>query len=238
MVDPFGRAIADFHRGEQTEPLVQRDGQTEIDHPIEELYFQSFEPDSAGDAWIESYLSGPLLDVGAGAGRHSRYFQDRFETVAIEVSENLVETMRDRGVEDARLGDMFDLREDFGTNRFAAVLSIGTQIGLAGSLPGVESTLDDLAFVTESEATAIVDNYDPTEPDVTELLGYREDVPAGLAFRVMHFEYEGVIGPTLLFRLFSPDRLREAASETPWSIVDVDRPADNSFYYRAALSKA
>ncbi len=106
-------------------------------------------------------MDGSLLDMGAGAGRDALYYQERFETVAIEVSERLVEVMRDRGVNDARLADMFALRDHFDRDRFRSAHAIGTQVGLAGSMAGVRQFLDDLAFVTTPDATAVLDNYAP-----------------------------------------------------------------------------
>ncbi|TKX83798.1 class I SAM-dependent methyltransferase, partial [Halorubrum sp. SS5] len=216
MTDAFGRAIRDHHRGERTAPLRQGDGGETREHPIEAFYFTEFDPES--DAWLASRLDGPLVDLGAGAGRHALRFQERFETVAVESSPALVETMRERGVADAREGDMFALREAFERDRFAAAIAIGTQIGLAGSTRGLSAFLGDLAFVTTPDATAVVDCYDPDYPEAADLLGYREDPTPGLAGRVMWFAYDGERDPTLRFTLFSPDRLREAAIGTGWTV--------------------
>lgn len=235
MPDPFGRAVRDHHRGERTEPLTLRDGAETDDHPIERYYFEPFDGTGHGK-WLRSWLDGPLLDLGAGAGRHALYFQERFETVAIEVSDALVETMRERGVEDARRGDMFDLRSQFERDRFQSALAIGTQMCLAGSMNGLRQFLADLAHVTTPDATAVVHSYDPTVEETTELLGYRRDPTPGLAHRVLTFEYEDAVGEILSFRLFSPERLREATVATPWTVAEVVRPNWGGSY-RAALRK-
>lgn len=234
--DPFGRALRDFHRGDMSEPLVQRDGDEVLDHPVEALYFDAFGPETAGGEWLASRLDGPLLDVGAGVGRHARHFQEEFETVAIEVSDRLVETMCDRGVRDVRRGDLFDLPGAFDRDRFQSVLVVGTQLGLAGSTWGLHECLGDLAHVTRPDATAVVDCYDPEHDGIEDLLGYRADPTPGLAHRVFHFEYAGETGRTLLFRLFSPDQLREATAGTGWKLDAVRRSPGES-YYRAALTK-
>ena len=254
--DPYGRAIRDHHFGKRTEPLLDVDGAETREHPIERFYFGEFDPETAPDGeWIAERLDGPLLDLGAGAGQHALYFQERFETVAIDVSEHLVAVMRDRGrqttsdgqserarsdygVEDARRADMFSLRETFERDRFRSALANGTQIGLAGSMRGLSEFLGDLAHVTTPDATAVVDAHDPTRENATELLGYRPDPTPGLAHRTYHFEYEGEVGPTLQFRLFSPDRLREAAVGTGWEVADVARKeGDAGVHYRAALAR-
>ena len=232
--DPYGRAIRDFHRGEQEEPLVDVCGDETREHPIERFYFGEFE----GDDWLESRLEGPLLDMGAGAGRHALYFQERFETVAIDVSDHLAETMRERGVEDARRADMFALRESFDRDRFRSAHAHGTQLGLAGSMAGLRRFLGDLAHVTTPDATAVVDANDPDHEDAREIMGHRPDPTPGLAYRVYHFEYGGDRSEPLLFRLFSPDRLREAAIGTGWAVDEIRRgPDGHGQYYRAALEK-
>jgi SAM-dependent methyltransferase len=236
--DPYGRAILDYHRGEQDEPLYDVDGNATRDHPIRGFYFRPFEADTESSEWVESWLDGPLLDLGAGAGRHALYFQERFEVVAVDASEHLVAVMRDRGVEDARHADMFELREEFERNRFRSVLSIGTQMNLAGSMQGLRKFLGDLASVTTPNATAVVDSYDPEVAKTVESFGFRPDPAPGLAYRVYHYEYEDDVGPTLLFRLFSPDRLREAAAGTGWAVAEVrHHPPSDSVQYRAALRK-
>ncbi|MHB9286599.1 class I SAM-dependent methyltransferase [Halobacteriales archaeon Cl-PHB] len=238
MADPFGQAILDHARGERDEPLLQRDGQQEIEHPIEALYFDGVETDANHVTWLDDRVEAPLLDVGAGAGRHVLHFQEAFETVAVEVSDTLVTAMDERGVEDARQGDLFDLTRNFEPDRFRTVLVVGTQLGLGTSMRGVREGLAELATVTTDDATAIVDSYDPSHPDAEEMLGRRDDPTPGAAFRVMHFEYEGIVGETLLFRVFDADWLREVVEPTDWSVADVQRSDDWGMgYYRAALTK-
>ncbi|WP_138006573.1 class I SAM-dependent methyltransferase [Halalkalirubrum salinum] len=233
--DAFGRAVYDHYRGEQAGPLWQCDGPDRREHPIEAFYFEPYDPKSHCGSWIDSQLSGPLIDIGAGAGRDTLYFQEQFETVAIDASPALVQTMDDRGVEDARVGDMFGLRSEFDRDRFAAALVYGTQLGLAGSIAGIRSFLCDLAYVTEPGATAVVDGYDPTAIESGDRLGYRRDPTPGLAHRVMWFEYDGEVDPVLQFRLFSPGRLREAAIGTGWELADVTRREPGAAHYLAAL---
>ena len=212
--DPFGRAIRDHYLGERDEPLIDRDGDETREHAIERWYFGEYEPTE----WFDSLIEGPLLDMGAGVGRDTLYFQERFEAVAIEVSEHLVETMKDRGVEDARHADMFTPRDYFERDRFRTALSNGTQLGLAGSMASVRQFLSALAYVTTPDATAILDNYAPEKDQTQDLFAYREDPAPSLAYRVFHCEYEGAVGRTLLFRLFGVDRLREATIGTPWEV--------------------
>ena len=235
MADAFGRALLDHYRGDRDAPLRQRDGDDALTHPIADFYFNDF-ADVPDAAWLESHLEGPLLDVGAGAGRDALYFQERFETVALEVSESLVTLLRERGVENVVHGDMLALCEHVDPDRFRSALIVGTQLGLVKSMAGLRAFLEDLAVVTTADATAVVDAYDPTYEGADEMLGFRADPAPGLAYRVLHYEYEDRQGETLLFRLFSPDRLEDAAADTEWGVADIRRPHD-AYYYRALLAK-
>jgi len=235
MADPFGRAIRDHHLGEREHPLVDRDGDTTREHPIEQFYFSGVEDTNI--AWLDEHLSGPLLELGAGAGRHALVLQERYETVATEVSEPLVRTMRERGVADARRADMFDLRAAFEADRFGSAFARGTQVGLAGSLDALTEFLQDLAAVTTPRATAVLDAIDPGHERAADLIGHRPDPTPGLAHRAYHERYRGEVGETLLFRLFSPERFRQATLDTPWHVHDVRRSAASSAHYQVALSK-
>ncbi len=174
--------------------------------------------------------------MGAGVGQHSLYFQEHFETVAIEISEHLVATLRDRGVNDARQADMFALRESFGQNRFRSAFAHGTQVGAAGSRGGLRQFLGDLAYVTTDDATAIIDGNDPDHEHAPRLFGYRADPAPGLGFRIYHFEYEGAVSEPLLLRLVSPSRLRDVVVGTGWEVAEIRR-GENGHYYRAVLTK-
>ncbi|RRJ28063.1 methyltransferase domain-containing protein [Halocatena pleomorpha] len=238
-LDPFGRAIYDHHRGDRGEPLLQHGGNETRAHPIESFYFERYDPDSDRGAFLDAWLSGPLLDIGAGVGRDSLYFQQQFETVAIEVSDHLTETMRERGVADARTVDMFALEEAFDRDRFGSVLVYGTQIGLTRSMQGLRQFLGALAYVTDHEGTVVLHGIDPDRGEPSELPGFRSDPTPGLAYRVLQFEYEGQRGEPLLFRLFSPDRLREAVVGTGWRVTELGGSSDlDDPHYQAALTKS
>ncbi len=239
MSDPFAQALHDYHTGSQTEPLYTCDGQQRIEHPIGEFYFKPFPgPEDTYAPWLESQLSGPLLDVGAGVGKHTLHFQDRFETTAIEVHPLLVECLKERGVTDARTGNMFELTEQFEANQFQSVLLYGTQIGLVKSRTGLTELLDTIAHITTADGTVVFDCYDPTIDGTADLLGYRHDPTHGLGFRVFSFEYDGVRGQPLLFRLFSPNRIREVCQKTVWRVADTWQPEEKAAgHYLVALEK-
>jgi SAM-dependent methyltransferase len=220
----------DHHRGEREAPLIDRDGDERREHPIEAYYFGNHDPESM----FAPRVDGPLLDIGAGAGRDTLYFQDIVETVALQVSGHLVTLLAERGVEDARLGTMFSLTEQFERNRFGTALAIGTQVQLAASDHALREFLADLAYVTKPDGVALLHGYDPAAAAEEEVFADRPDPTSGIAYRVYHSEYEGEVGETLLFRLFSVERLREATVGTPWYVADSKQ---DGVTWRAVLEK-
>lgn len=231
MPDPFAQALYDFHFDEMRGPLLYRRGEETQEVGIE-FYFDTVAFDGS---WLESLLDGPLLDMGAGAGRHSLYFQDQFETVAIEQNEMLVEILRDRGVTDARRVNMFALPDTFEANTFGSAIAFGTQVGLSRSMQGLGQFLSDLSCVTTPDATVIIDGYDPEHEKTKEKLDYYEDSSKGLAYRLLQMEYDGVLGEPWLYRLFAPDRVREVTTNTEWKVAEVTYGPEH--IYQVALRK-
>lgn len=235
MDDPFGQALLDHYRECRENPLLQCDGPNQHEHRIDEFYFNSYFslPESG---WIENQLRGPLLDIGAGAGRDTLYFQTHFETIAIEISEQLVTLLNERGAKDARFGDMFEVRDQFPEDRFQSILISGTQLGQATSILGLRKLLNDFAYITTDTGTAVIDAYDPNYEGATEMLGYRDDPTPGIGYRTVYYQYENAQSEIVLTLLFSPERLREVTISTDWTVREIRRPRD-SYYYRAALEK-
>lgn len=242
--DALGTAMYDYQRhGEVLGKCIYRDGEDVQDARIGGFYFAPREEWSEDTIELLETLEGPVVDVGCGAGQHSVWLQDRgTEVVAFDVSPGAVAAARDRGVEDARVLDMFEVAQEFPRDRFRSALVSGTQACLAGSLPGVSEFLADLALVTDEEGIAVVDSYVPQDLD-GDFFGYRPDPRRGICHRTMHFEYEReadgeserLVGRNLHFLLFDPDRLVEAAIGTPW---ELERVFPGTGFYKAVLRKA
>lgn len=236
--DPLGRAIYDHVSDRPVGDLVYRDGGETEPHDVAGTYFT--DPADWAPAWRQRLgsLDGSILDVGCGTGKYATWLAaSGREAVGIDTSPMAIETARQRGLDDALVMDMFTL--GFERDRFRSALVVGTQSGLAGSLPGVSAFLTDLARVTTGDATAIVDSYDPAELDPADFIGYRPDPRQGVARRAFHFEYdrpdgEREVGAALSFILFGPDRLRDLLVGTPWELTAV---WPQSAYYRAKIEK-
>ncbi|WP_266079350.1 class I SAM-dependent methyltransferase [Haladaptatus caseinilyticus] len=236
QADPLGQAMLDYQQGGLRGSCQYRDGADTQNGHIYEHYFRPPEEWSNDLKALLDSLESPVVDVGCGSGHYTEYLQEQGEVVGIDVSPGAIEAARERGIENVRVMDMFEL--EFPRNRFQSALVNGTQIGLAQSLAGARDFLTDVARITADDGVTVVDNYDPSALDPSEFFGYRPDPRRGVAHRTFHFEYvrdgEREVGRDLHFVLFSPDRLRDVTVGTQWEVAEVQA---NEGYYKAVLEK-
>lgn len=103
---------------------------------------------------------GPVLDLGAGAGRASLYLQERgLRVTAVDASPRGTSARR-RGVADVRLGDVNDPPAD---QPWAGVLLLCGNLGLGGSWEGNRRLLARLAELVLPGAVLAGDSVTPTD---------------------------------------------------------------------------
>jgi SAM-dependent methyltransferase len=168
MIDPsedaFGAALVDYLEGRDVPELVLEtdDGGTgPALHP--EWFFRSFD---RWEWWDRKLLAlvehGPVLDLGAGAGRASVYLQERgLPVTAVDASPGAVEVCRRRGVGDVRLGEVNDPPAD---QRWAGMLLLCGNLGLGGSWEGNRRLLARLAELAAPGAVLVGDSVTPDGP--------------------------------------------------------------------------
>lgn len=202
-MDPFGRALFDYHQGETDAVVTFRteDGAPH-EQPIGRFWDDEDMPEI--DSVALSACRAPVLDLGAGAGRHSLNLQRRgLSVTAIDVSHLAVEVMSARGVRDARCTDIFTFQGE----PFATVLLLGGGFGMAGTLDGLERLLAHVRTFLAPDGRILGDTADPgpsTEPSVGSA---SEEV----SFRL---EYKDLVGPWSRWVNVAPVTLAARAAAT------------------------
>ncbi|MFC6974898.1 class I SAM-dependent methyltransferase [Halomicroarcula sp. GCM10025709] len=219
--DAFGRMVRDFHRDAVDEqPRYRRlDGSTGPAHLA-----GYFEPPSAWHDFERTLLaecSGRVLDAGCGAGRHALALDDRgYDLLAFDRSPGAVAVARDRGVDQAVVGD---IRAPPVTGPFDTVVAFGKQLGVGSSVATLQTTLRALAGVVAPGGRLLADLDD-----------CRRDAPdrtwvGNAAVRRFRVEYDGLTGPWTDLLLVDPARFEQALDGTYWRLervlgADRDRP--------------
>ena len=184
-MDPFGRALLDYHRGETDAVVIFRteDGVAH-DQPIAR-YFWDDEDTPEVERVALAACRAPVLDVGAGAGRHSLHLQRQgLSVTAIDVSPLAVEVMAARGVRDVRCADVFT----FHGGPFATVLLLGGGLGMAGTLVGLDRLFAHARTLLVPGGRILGDSADPgpsTEPSAG----------AGSEEVTFRLEHKDLVGP-------------------------------------------
>ena len=156
--DAWGSALADHMDGRSVRRLDLEVDDGSIGpgmHP--EWFFRAerdWEPEER--QLIDLVTEGPVLDLGAGAGRVALHLQDRgLRVAAIESSPGAAEVCRKRGVLDVRVQDLNDPPSD---QPWKAILLLCGNLGLGGSWEGNRRLLQRLAAICPSGALLVGDS--------------------------------------------------------------------------------
>ena len=155
---PLGAALLDFHHGDTAVEIVVMSDLWE-DEPTQVAAY--YRPDEQALPALEiealKLCRGRVLDLGAGAGRHTLELQRAGpDVVAVDPLPEAVEIMRDRGVADARQGDLSTVREE----RFDSVLMLMHGLGVVGDLQGLGRLFEELPRVLNPGGRLVCDSAD------------------------------------------------------------------------------
>ena len=220
---PLRAALTAFHdRGEDVAVTVRNDfGQTE-----EILGSFFFRTEKAFEDWESIALGrcGPrVLDIGAGVGAHALVLQARgHEVTALDRIPEAVRIMRERGVEDAREGTVFEVPSD---KVYDTVLLLMNGSMITETLSGLDRLLGAAAKVLEPGGALILDSTDLRDDMDAE--GDDDDGYIGeLQYQLSVGEHVGDVFPQLFV---DPDTLDTRARLAGWDMEVIWRGSDGRY---------
>ncbi len=231
MVDAFGRALMDYSKGKDLIEIVHRDD-GQVDEMSIVRYFTDYPRWQDFERDILMYVQGRVLDIGAGAGRHSLYLQKQgFEVHAIDISPGAVEVMKQRGVKRVYLMDLRRLH--FPVGYFDSILMMFNNFGLAGTIKETKKLLKALYRISTPRARIVATTVDPYKTDNPAHLAYheknrREGRPAGQV--TLRIEYGGEKGDWFSLLMVSLEELKDLIKETGWTILRIVEAKEGGFY--------
>lgn len=155
--DPIGRAVYDFHFNSINQPIIVHSDDFDDDTIDTSYLFRSYKQMPALEKKALSLCSGTILDVGACAGPHSVYLQQKgFEVTALETSTLCCEVLKDRNIKNIVQQDIFK----FSNQTFDTILLLMNGTGIAGSLSGLEVLLHHLKTLINPGGQILIDSSD------------------------------------------------------------------------------
>ncbi len=156
--DPMGAAIAEyFEKGRAGKLRVLSSSFDEDEIPVSTL-FRSFKQMPPLEQEALKLASGRILDVGGGSGCHSLALQDMDkQACAIDISPLAIETMKKRGVEDARLINLFD--ETF-ADSFDTILMLMNGSGIIGKINNLPTFFKRMKQLLRPGGRILLDSSD------------------------------------------------------------------------------
>ena len=214
--DIWSRVLRDFHRRGETHLRFRRDDDWADDEAgIPAAYYEPLGPDERG---LLAALTGRVLDVGCGPGRHTLWLQEHgLDAVGIDIAPGAVEVAQLRGCREVCVMDALAL--DFPDESFDAAIMMGNNLGMAGTIEGTLALLRELHRVVRPGGQLRANGRDPLATDEPRHLAYHEwnrrrGRPPGQV--TMRFEYERYCGPWFDWLLFERERLADLLDQTGW----------------------
>ena len=157
MKDLFGKAILDFQTNNSPENLITETNISEADEMSVNYLFRSFNEMPKLEKEALQLCKGKVLDVGCGAGSHSLYLQEKgFEVTAIDISENAIKACKLRGLNDVRVQNILDLKNE----SFDTILLLMNGTGIFRTLLETSNYLQKLKSLLNPNGQILIDSSD------------------------------------------------------------------------------
>ena len=154
-IDIIGKALLDYQTGNYTENIITYStiaGNDEMDIPF---LFRSYDEMPMIEQKAMDLCTGKILDIGCGAGSHALYLQNKNLTVkAIDISKGAIETSSLRGIKNARVQNIWNLKNE----KYDTVLALMNGVGICQKLENLRAFLQHLKGLLNSKGQILLDS--------------------------------------------------------------------------------
>jgi hypothetical protein len=232
--DPMGQAIYNyFHYKDETSVNISTNITLGETLPVPYL-FRTFEEMPLLEKKAMNSVKGKVLDVGAGAGAHSLYLQNKgFDVASIDVSELSCEVMKSAGLKKVSCNDIWT----FEAEKFDTVLFMMNGIGLVRDLNGLEPFFEHLKKYVNNKGQVLLDSSDLKymfeNEDGSFWMDLNSNYYGELEYQLEYKECHSAPFPWLFVDF---EKLSIAATNSGWKVSLVYE--DDHFHYLVRLTKA
>jgi len=170
--DAFGQVLWAFHSGDASFEVIERDDGY-IDVTKAGAYFSAYEEWAQCEKEALNSVSGRVLDIGCGAGRHALYLQEMgFDVLGIDISPLAIEVCKQKGLKKAEVMSIEEV--NFKPGSFDTILMMGNNFGLFGSFKKAQTLLRRFYKITSKKALIIAVSNDIYKTSNPAHLKYHE----------------------------------------------------------------
>jgi SAM-dependent methyltransferase len=201
MKDLFGKAILDFQTNNSPEDIITETNISEADEMDVAYLFRDFKEMPKLEHKALQLAKGKVLDVGCGAGSHALYLQEKgFEVEAIDISESAIKACQLRGVKNARVEDVLNIKDE----KFDTILLLMNGTGIFKTLKECTQYLQKLKSLLNEDGQILIDSSD---------IIYMYDEDEDGSFLVPANQYYGELEFTVSYK-------NETDEPFPWLYMD------------------
>jgi len=232
MNDPIGKAIQQYvaKPSKKWSIIVHSKICEDDDIPVHYL-FRKYVDFPKLEKLAMQHCRGKILDVGAGAGPHAKYLQEKgFSVEAIDVSPIAVDYLRSIGIS-ARAIDFLQLNGE----TYDTLLLLMNGIGIAGTLKNLEQTLLKAYHLLNENGIVLLETTDIIylfeEEDGSRWLDLTAEYYGNFEYQM---EFEGEIGEWFDWLFVDFEKLSEIAQKIGFK---VELLYNESYQYLVKLQK-
>lgn len=233
--DPMGAAILDFHRNGKADRLRVFSSQFDEDEiPVKQL-FRTLRQMPILEQTALKLAQGKILDVGAGSGCHALALQEmEKEVCAIDISPLSVEVMKEQGVKDVRLLNLFD--EHF-SDTFDTILMLMNGSGIIGRIENMPAFFLRMKQLLSPGGCILMDSSDLRylfeEEDGSFLIDIAGDYYGQVDFQM---QYKDIKGDSFDWLYIDPQTLELYASQNGFKVEIVKRGKHYDYLAKLTLT--
>jgi SAM-dependent methyltransferase len=153
--DIFGEALQDYFEKRIQSPLILHNNYGEDEDMPLDVFFRDPEDFPELEFIALALCDGKVLDVGAGAGSHSLYLQEKgFDVTALDLSPQACAIMKNRGVKKILNRNIFE----YVGVKYDTLLFLMNGIGLAENIDGFKRLLAQCKKILKKGGQLIFDS--------------------------------------------------------------------------------
>ena len=157
-MDILGQAMLDYIQGNYTEDIITETSISEADVLSVPYLFRTYKDMPLLEQKALDLSSGEVLDVGCGAGIHGLYLQQekKLRVSSIDLSLGAIEVCKQRGLKNARVQDLFTLKNE----TFDTILLLMNGVGICGTLDRIDLLMQQLKSLLNPGGQVLLDSSD------------------------------------------------------------------------------